>query len=153
MKYIVTLKKTIEKVVVIEATTDEEADKMLFAGNYEYETERTVSPDVYNGFDYIDYKISNDVITSEKDLMRLLGSENIERDVYKYTQCGCCYRATKEYIAVNGYAEGSGDAECPEHILYFPFTLEDWETALTEADEEGVALWKECHTYDDDEGE
>ena len=149
MKYVVKLIKEIERTVVVEASSDEEADKLLLEGKYDYSTERTTTDNVYLGYDYISYKTSDIVITSEQDLKDYYSTDDIGRMLFKYTDCGCCYLAKEEYVSVTGYAEGSGDAECQEHRLYFPFTIEEWNDAIEEADREGCELWEECNNEND----
>ncbi len=143
MKYVVKLKKEIERTIVVDANSDDEADKLLLEGKYDYSTEHTTTNDVYMGYEYVSHKTSNVVITSEQDLKDYFGTNDIERMLFKYTECGCSYLAKEKYISIAGYAENSGDAECPEHRLYFPFTTEEWDSALAEADAEGCELWDE----------
>lgn len=146
MKYIVTLKKTIMKTVVVEAANEDVADKKLLCGDWEFEAEKVETSDTYCGWEYLSYKkTESPVITCEGDLKQALGINDVERAAFKYTNCGCCYRATDEFIGIAGYAEGSGDAECPEHRLYFPFALDDWWRELEIADQEGCDLWEECN--------
>ena len=146
MRYIVKLKKEIERTVVIDAKNNEEADKLLLAGKYDFSTERVTSKDTYMGYEYVSHKETDGVVfTSEQDLKDYFNTNNIEKMVFKYTDCGCCYLAKEGYVSIAGYAEGSGDAECPEHRLYFPFTYEEWSNALKEADQEGCDLWHECN--------
>lgn len=148
MYYIVKLKKITEASVVIKAKSDEEADELLQNGKYEFISDNVVTRDDYIGYEYVSHVKTDTVIKSESDLREYYGIKNIEKLVYDNTECGCCYRSTKDYVAVNGYAEGSGDAECKEHILYFPFTIEEWSNAIKEADDEGCELW---HEYNDEE--
>ena len=143
MKYIVKLKKEIERMVVVEAKSGEEADKLLVDGKYDYSVEHVTTRDTYMGYEYVSCKTANVVITSEQDLKDYFDTNDIGRMVFKYTECGCCYRATEDYVAVAGYAENSGDAECPDHILYFPFTIDEWNDVLDEADREGCELFDE----------
>lgn len=151
MKYIVKLKKEIERTVVVEAKSDEEADKLLLEGKYDYSAEHVITDDVYMGYEYVSHKTSNRVITSGQDLKEYYGTEDVGRVLFKYTDCGCCYLAKEDYVSVAGYAEGSGDAECAEHRLYFPFTIEEWCDAVEAADQEGCELWEECNRDDEDE--
>ena len=153
MKYIVKLEKVIERTVVVDAKTEDEVDKLLVEGKYEYFVDRVTTPDVYTGFEYITHDVTDLAITSEQDLKDYYGTENIERLIYKFTVCGCGYRATKDYVAISGYAENSGDAECPEHRLYFPFTIEEWDSELLAADAEGCELWKEYNEEECNEEE
>lgn len=143
MKYVVKLKKEIERTVVVEANSDEEADRRLKNNEYEFSAENVLSYDTYIGYEYVSHTTSNVVITSKQDLKDYFGTNDIERMLFKYTECGCSYLAKEKYISIAGYAENSGDAECPEHRLYFPFTIEEWNSALAEADAEGCELWDE----------
>lgn len=149
MKYVVKLKKEIERTVVVEAKCDEEADMLLLAGKYNYSAEHVSTDDTFMGYEYISHKTSDVVITSEQDLKEYFDTNDIGRMLFKYTNCGCCYLAKEDYVSVAGYAEGSGDAECQEHRLYFPFTIEEWGEALEAADQEGCDLWEECNADDD----
>lgn len=152
MKYIVKLKKEIERTIVVDANSDDEADKLLLEGKFDYSTERVTTQDTYLGYKYISHKTSDVVITSEQDLKEYYDTNDIERMLFKHTNCGCCYLAKEDYVSVVGYAEGSGDAECPEHRLYFPFTIEEWCDAVEAADQEGCELWEECNEeWDEDE--
>lgn len=153
MKYIVELKKVIMTKVVVEAQSDEEADNLLLQGKYDNKFERVVTEDTYFGNEYISHTICNDdeLICTEEDLKRALGCNDINNYCFKYTECGCCYSSRQGGIMVCGYAEGSGDAECPSHNLDFPFTLEQFNTALQLADDEGCELWDMCHDEDGNE--
>lgn len=150
MKYVVKLRKEIERTVVVEADSDEEADRRLLNGEYEFSTETVLSNDTYMGYEYISHTTADVVITSEQDLKDYFGTNDIERMLFKYTECGCCYLVKEDYVSITGYAENSGDAECPEHRLYFPFTIEEWNSALEQADAEGCELWDECNSEDDE---
>jgi hypothetical protein len=55
-------------------------------------------------------------------------------------------------VVVAGYAEGV-DAECYSHELAFPFTDEDFDAAVKEADQEGCDLWEEYNSDQTDEDE
>jgi hypothetical protein len=99
-----------------------------------------------------------EAIRSIEDLAAYLGVERpdqIAKAVFKGTECGCAYDVmrcsagtgvTVVGVVVRGYAEGS-DAECPPHELKFPFTIDDWDAALEEADEEGCEMW---HAWNDE---
>ena len=143
MKYIVTLRKLIEKKVVVDADSDEMADQLIGKGKYDFSTERVLTDDIYLGWEYISNQTSQTVITSEEDLKKYYDTHDMDRFVFECTECGCCYRAEKDFVGLNGYAEGSEDAECPEHRLYFPFTIEEWKETLKKADQEGCDLWHE----------
>ena len=149
MKYIVKLKKEIERTVVVDAKSDEEADRLLLEGKYDFSTECVTTGDTYMGYEYVSYKKTDGiVITSEQDLKDYYDTNDVERMVFKYTDCGCCYYANEDCVSVAGYAENSEDAECPSHTLYFPFTIDEWDQALEIADQEGCDLWNEYNEDD-----
>lgn len=69
----------------------------------------------------------------------------VERVVYKYTECGCCFYSDEDGVAVTGYAEAAA-AECQDYRLNYPFTGSEWDTALACADSEGCEMrhkWEE----------
>ena len=68
----------------------------------------------------------------------------LKKWVFKGTDCGCVFGDDEKGVYVGGYAEGS-PAELPPHRLEYPFKLEDWNVALSTADEEGVEEWKLCN--------
>jgi hypothetical protein len=71
----------------------------------------------------------------------------VERAVYKYTECGCCFDSDEDGVVVAGYAEGA-DADCQEYRLNYPFTEAEWDTALACADSDGCEMW---HEWNDNE--
>lgn len=71
----------------------------------------------------------------------------IEKNVFKYTNCGCSFDADDNGVCVTGYAEGS-EAELPMNYLDWGFTIEEYHDALRQADEEGVNEW---HLINDDD--
>lgn len=80
-------------------------------------------------------------VGTPEDRVSLIG-----RAVYKYTECGCVFNETATGVTVCGYAEGA-DAECVPIALDYPFTLEEWESALDQADEDGCDLWNEWNAF------
>lgn len=64
----------------------------------------------------------------------------LQRQVYKYTDCGCVFTGDDEGVTVSGYAEGS-DVELPVHELRFPFDARAWDNALCDAENEGCIEW------------
>jgi hypothetical protein len=76
-------------------------------------------------------------------------ARRIERAVYRYTECGCCFDSDEDGVVVAGYAEGA-DAECQDYRLNYPFTEGEWDTALACADADGCEMW---HEWNDDDGQ
>ena len=75
--------------------------------------------------------------------------ELMEKMVFKYTNCGCSFGADENGVRVSGYAEGS-DAELPTHSLNWGFTMDEYNAALTQADEEGSEEWDRANEeYED----
>ena len=71
----------------------------------------------------------------------------MEKMVFKYTDCGCSFDADEKGVWVCGYAEGS-DAELPMRCLEWGFTMEEFNSALEQADIEGVEEWDRANEYD-----
>ena len=70
--------------------------------------------------------------------------KSIARRLYKDTSCGIGFEEVPGGVEVAGYAEGS-DAELPNHRLLYPFTEEEFSTAVALADEEGCQEWDEAN--------
>jgi hypothetical protein len=66
--------------------------------------------------------------------------ESIARRVYKSTACGACFWIVAGGVGVAGYVEG-WDGQCPEHVLDFPFEIEDFDQALQLCDEEADEIF------------
>ncbi len=64
----------------------------------------------------------------------------IERVVYKNTECGCTFSANEQQVEIAGYAEGA-DAECPVHVIEYPFDAQRFWSVLQRADDEGCEMW------------
>ncbi len=64
----------------------------------------------------------------------------LERIVYKNTECGCWVRCIGDRLTFAGYAEGS-DVELPVHELRFPVDPDVFAAELTIADSEGSEEW------------
>ena len=71
----------------------------------------------------------------------------LEKSVFKYTNCGCVFDADEDGVRVSGYAEGS-DAYLPTHFLNWGFTIEEFNSALEQADAEGVEECERANEYD-----
>ena len=84
------------------------------------------------------------MFSSEKDIAEYYGTDNVAKAVYDSTECGCTYTSSENSVSVAGYAEGAW-CDCPTHTLFFPFTSDDWEGMLAEADAEGCELWEEVN--------
>ena len=64
----------------------------------------------------------------------------MEKYIFKYTECGCCFIADEGGVTVAGYAEGS-DADLAPYYLEWGFTIEEFNYVLNEADADGVEEW------------
>ena len=82
-------------------------------------------------------------VLQDEDEARLV----LEKNTFKYTECGCVFDADENGVYVAGYAEGS-DAELPGHSLNWGFTIEEFNDALNDADAEGVEEWERANEYD-----
>ena len=80
-------------------------------------------------------------------ISRVGAKASVRRAVFKGTECGCVFDTTRNHILIAGYAEGV-DAECPPHILQYPFELDDFWAALECADMDGCDLFHEVE-YDE----
>ena len=70
----------------------------------------------------------------------------LNRAVFKYTECGASFYVpeARDRVVVSGYVEG-WDGECQPHELAFPFTIEAFEKALAECDDEADEVWTQTH--------
>ena len=84
------------------------------------------------------------------ELRAFMGTENIGRELYKWTECGIVYAEEPDGIMVCGYAEGA-DAECSPIRLKYPFTPSEFWEAVEAADLEGCALWRAWNLPDEDD--
>jgi len=71
----------------------------------------------------------------------------VEKSVFKYTECGCCFSADEGGVTVAGYSEGSDYDHFP-YYLKWGFTIEEYNDALDQADAEGVEEWHRANEYD-----
>lgn len=157
MKYIIKLEKVVEKTVVLEASSDEEADKKLLEEKVLFSKERIVNTDCYNGWKYLAgelIKVENDaVICNIEDFASWFGCDNsshLERALFKNTNCGMCYSSTEDYIELAGYVEGV-DCGGPSEKLYYPFTGETACSAIKRLNKEAEIMWREWNDKDADE--
>ena len=91
-----------------------------------------------------------DIIRNYADLQSWIGSPDVARSLYKYTECGICFTHDEDGVTVAGYAEGA-DAECQPIRLDYPFTGDAFDAAVEEADADGCAMWHEWNDGDDEE--
>ena len=69
----------------------------------------------------------------------------IAHRLYKDTECGISFLANGDRrVTLTGYCEGS-DRWCPPHSLDFPFSKEEFDAAVDEADRDGCDTWDETH--------
>lgn len=153
MKYIVELEKVIKRVVIVEADSDEEADKKLLAGVIEKKFNRVTSQDCYEGWEYKSHITAEEVITSADDIAKLYGEKDassLERALFKYTDCGMCEEWDDKKITLVGYVEGC-DAEHPNETLYFPFTVEKFREVRDRLEKEADEMWHEWNDSEEEE--
>jgi len=153
MKYIVECMKKVKCIFVVDAMDDEECDKKLSAGQYDFKTEVTESRDDYLGCELMGHEtFSGDgdgtVICSVGDLCKYLGTtpDRLKRDMYKYTECGMPISWDDEKVTLSAYAEGA-DGE-PSHDLPFPFTGKDFDFLVKYVEDESDEIW---HMWNDDD--
>lgn len=161
MKYIVTLTKTLEKKVVVEAENIDDADRKLVKGETLFEVERTVSEDCYQGWAYdlaeqngvdqncLPVEEGDAVICSLDDFARWYGCDSVdelERALYKHTDCGMCYSTTSNTITLVGYVEGA-DCDGPSETLVYPFSGKQVKAVMSRLEEEADEMW---HEWNDD---
>ena len=158
MKFIVECEKKIKCVFVVDAGDEEECDKKLSAGKFDHKTEIVMSKDTYLGYEYIRHEAysgtgDGTVICSVNDLCEYLGTtpDRLERDMYKYTDCGMPISWDNEKVMLGVYAEGA-DAEW-SHDLFFPFTGKEFDDMVEYVEEESDQLWHEWNDDDEEEEE
>ena len=156
MKYIVECEKKIKCIYVVDAEDDDQCHEKLVNGDVikKIEVDDTNS----HGFNYGGYYYKNvekysgegdeAVICSVNDLCGHLGTtpDRLERDMFKYTECGMPIAWDDEKVTLCVYAEGA-DAEW-SHDLFFPFTAKEFDNMVEVVEEESEELW---HEWNDDE--
>jgi len=70
----------------------------------------------------------------------------VQRSVYKYTTCGayCEFDFDEGTVVLGSIVEGV-DWGTDNHELSWPFTLEDWNKALGEVEDEAKSIWHDTH--------
>lgn len=150
--YIVKLKKTLEKIVVVDAQTLEEADQKLLAGDVVQEYEKTTSADCYNGWEYEDSpgdckEVTDKIILSESDLLKEYEADNrdsLESMLFKYTASGVGIGWEADGIVLVGCIEGA-DYDGPSRKLEYPFSLKKYYDTLAEIDDMSCHLWYDAN--------
>ena len=160
MKYIVECEKTIKCIYVVDAENDEQCHDKLVAGEIvkKFERDNTKSYGFnYGGYYYKNVESHSDegedkVICSVEDLCDHLETtpDRLERDMFKYTNCGMPIAWDDDKVTLCVYAEGA-DAEW-SHDLFFPFTAKEFDKMVEVVEEESEELWHEWND-DDEEGE
>ena len=147
MKYVVKLIKTIETTVVVDAEDDTEADAKLMRGEYEQRFDNVKTKDTYLGMEYQNFTKhkKDELICSIEDFAKWFSGttpEHIERDMFKYTNCGMCIEWNEKGIELVGYVEGA-DCDMPSEFLSFPFTTEHAKSVIDYLEEEADIMWHE----------
>lgn len=163
MKFIVTLTKATEKTVIVEANDLVEADRKLTEGDVIASFERTVSSDVYGGWDYqedivdgvdqncIPVDEDDAVIFNLEDFAKWYECETVsglERALFNNTDCGMCYSVVDGGIKLCGYVEGA-DCEHPNETLRYPFTGSSVKAVIARLEEEADEMWHEWNDEED----
>ena len=153
MRYVIDLEKTIKKTIVIDAKNDDEAHEKALIGDTVHEYTNVSTTDTYMGYQYVGDRRYNDdetLICTHEELADYLGTtvNDLERDVYKYTDSGLTLTRNTYGITLTGCVEGS-DAE-PNTVLAFPFSGEQYDNAVQYLEDDVDRLW---HEANDDEGE
>lgn len=74
----------------------------------------------------------------------------IRKRVYKDTSCGCAVHFVENtagylsHVQVQGVCEGC-DCFLPTYTLPIPFTADQWDAALSQADSDGCSMWDQTH--------
>lgn len=159
MKYVVELKRTVTKIVVVEAEDDEEADEKLKRDDIENEFAKIETDDVYNGFSYVDHKTYSGkeeqrLICSLADLSEYLGiaEHEIERYIYKNTDCGMAISYDKNGITLVGHVECGCECDIPFETLKYPFTVKEFEDTVRDLELEADSIWHDVNGYGEDGG-
>tara|TARA_R100000664_G_scaffold32559_1_gene47686 strand:+ start:884 stop:1177 length:294 start_codon:yes stop_codon:yes gene_type:complete len=66
----------------------------------------------------------------------------VEKNTFKYTDCGAWIQSQPDGIAVGSIVEGS-DADCTPHKLEYPFELDEFWEALQAIEDEAKEIWAE----------
>ncbi len=75
-------------------------------------------------------------------------TESMKRIVYKYTNCGAWIVFDEKGITVGSIVEGV-DQGTDSHELEYPFTIDEYNAALQEVEDEASSIWNETHGCDD----
>lgn len=157
MKFVVELKKTIESTVVVDAANVDELDKKLMNGEYERRFDREISDNTYLGMSFVAYeRVQEDdrLICSIEDFADWFSNttpEHIERDVFKYTDCGMPISWDDDGITLVGYVECDCDFESPHETLKFPFLASTAKQTIRELETLADAWWHELNDCEDDD--
>lgn len=159
MKYIVECEKKIKCIYVVDAEDDEKCHEKLVNGDVVKKVE--IDDTNSHGFNYGGYyykKVETysgegeeTVICSVDDLCEYLGTtpDHLERDMFKYTECGMPIAWDDEKVSLVVYAEGA-DPEW-SHDLFFPFTAKEFDRMVKVVEEESDELWHEWNDEEDEE--
>lgn len=155
MKYVVKLKKTLERIVIVDAVDDDECDKkMQDMKQWKWSSnDKVTSSDDYCGYQYVSYESydgigDNALVKSVDELAENLGTtvDYLDRDMFKYTNCGMSIDWNDKSVTLTGYVEGA-DCDGPSETLCFPFSMKEFGDTVDCLDEAAEELWREYHDY------
>ena len=160
MKYIVECEKHMKCIYVVDADNDDQCHKKLVSGEVEKKVEIDETSKchgfMYGGYAYKNVKKYSGegderVICCIEDLCDALDTtiDRIERDMFKYTECGMPISWDDDGVTLVGYAEGA-DCDMPTETLLFPFTMADFNQTVENLEYEADELW---HMWNDIEEE
>lgn len=96
---------------------------------------------------------TKELICNLEDFARWYGCETVdelERALFKNTECGMAYSATETALTLVGVVEGA-DCDGPSATLRYPFTVKEVKDAIEELETLAAEMWREWNCPDDTE--
>lgn len=85
-----------------------------------------------------------------EQLMKAIGTNNLQKTVYKYTDCGAWIDTeTEGQITMGSIVEGVDQCTETYTLIFGKFTLNDFNKALDQIEDEAKQIWNETHGCDD----
>lgn len=75
--------------------------------------------------------------------------DNIEKDIFKYTECGAFIKYDDSKIIIGSIVEGWDDGEILCDPLYYPFEEKEFDTTLEWLECEAEAIWHEVNDFEE----
>ena len=83
-------------------------------------------------------------IKRQSDLAKYLGTENIKRSIYKYTNCGAWITLKEKSLEIGSIVEGV-EWGTATHYLTYPFSSDEFENVVKNVEYEAKEIWNETH--------